>query len=114
MKIYNIALIFTIPLFCFPIQQQSKNKYSEINKIQETSFVGNYMAKGNKVFVYEKPNSKFKTTTKLPKNIFMLTSKKSGDFVYGEFELSTNKKIKGWFKLKDLKEIFFVPPVTKN
>ena len=78
--------------------------------LQDTAFFHNYIAATKEVYLYSNPDLTSKTKTKLPQDVALSVTKKSGDFVYGKFSISSNKSFKGWFLLSDLKEILFTAP----
>ena len=87
---------------------------SPYHNFQDTAFIKNYIV-GNKVaYLYDKPNLASKTKIKIPKNVMITTIRRSGNFEYGDFSVSSTKSFKGWFLVSDLKGIMFAPPKTNK
>ncbi|MCL9805568.1 hypothetical protein NAT51_08540 [Flavobacterium amniphilum] len=102
-----ITVFATITAIAFESNfSKENNRYNP----QQDSFIGNYVSvEGGMANMYKKPEAGSKTKVALGQNLLVAT-KKSRGFVYGEFDVSSNKKLKGWFCLKDLEEIKFVAP----
>ena len=76
---------------------------------QDTIFIKNYVC-NKTAYLYSKPNLASRTKIRIPKNVMITTINKSGDFEYGDFDVSSNKTFRGWFLKSDLQIISFAPP----
>lgn len=113
-KVLILASVFFVLCF-FNVEANNQNlNLSKSLSSQDESFNGNYMAKFKKVCMYSKADSTSKTKIKMSDNILLIVTKKSGEFVYGEFSVSSDKSYSGWFRLKDLTEVKMVAPVISN
>lgn len=88
----------------------SRPEINHFNNLQDTPFYSNYTAAIENAYMYSKPDSNSKTKIKFPTDVALSVTKKSGNFVFGKFSISSNRSYKGWFLLKDLNEIRFTPP----
>lgn len=79
--------------------------------LEDTIFIRNYICKKT-AYLYSKPSLSAKTKTKIPKTVMITTINESGDFEYGNFNVSSNKSFTGWFLKSDLQSLSFTPPKT--
>ena len=79
---------------------------------QDTTFIKNYVSANKSGYLYSKPNLSSKTKIKIPQNVMITTINRNGKFEYGDFNISSTKKFKGWFLISDLKGITFTPPAN--
>ena len=100
-KPFLIGIVIIIPLFT--VAQQK-------HKFQDTAFIKSYIPSNKISYLYSEPNVAAKTKIRIPHNIFITTIRKSGNFEYGDFSVSSTKKFKGWFMVSDLKKIVMTPP----
>ena len=83
--------------------------------LQDTVFIKNYVIRNSNSYLYIKPNLKAKSKVRIPTNVTITTINKSGNFEYGNFNVSSNKSYRGWFLVTDLNGITFSPPkITKK
>ena len=115
-------ILLSITTFSVQVSKAGQNEHVEkttfhfiyYNYQNDTTFYGNYIAASKKAYLYSKPNLISKTKTKFPQKVWLNVTKKSGDFVYGEFNISSTESFKGWFRLSDLKAISFTAPKTNK
>ena len=86
------------------------NKTVSVIEQIDTNYRNGFIVKSKKTYLYSQPNSKYRTKAKFPQNSILAATKKSGDFVFCEYNTSTNCTNTAWFLLSDLKEMRFTPP----
>jgi hypothetical protein len=116
-----IKLFLIIITFIFFLKSIAREREAIVQKFsftslyhnfQDTAFIRNYIAANKIGFLYAKPNLASKTKIRIPKNVGITTIRRSGNFEYGDFSVSSNKSYKGWFLISDLQGIIFTPPKT--
>ena len=81
--------------------------------LEDTLFIRNYVCKKT-AYLYSKPTLSSKTKIKIPKQVGITTINESGDFEYGNFNISSNKSFRGWFLKSDLQSLSLTPPKTNK
>jgi len=116
-----IKLFLIVTTFVFSLKSIAGERERIVQKFflnslchnfQDTTFIKNYIAANKIAFLYANPNLASKTKIRIPKNVMITTIKRSGNFEYGDFSVSSTKNFKGWFLISDLQGIIFTPPKT--
>ena len=112
-----ITLITTFSLSSVSRQNRLANQEDPITRpnqnLEDTIFIRNYFCKKT-AYLYSKPSLSFKTKIKIPKNVGITTINESGNFEFGNFNVSSNKTFRGWFLKSDLQSLSFTPPKTNK
>jgi len=109
-QISKLFLIIFIIGSCTHVKANFFKNMGDYSYPQDTVFYGAYTANSDSVYMYSEPNLSSLTKTKFPKHVVLSVTKKSGNFIYGKFNLSANENFEGWFLVAQLRQIFIAPP----